>query len=191
MTKLLNETKVLLTDVRLSYANIFEPTSFDGNEPKYSAAILIDKEDTETLDILKQALTNAKEDYSEKHGKAPASLRVPLRDGDEERPDDVNYQGMYFFNASSKRAPEVVGKYLDPETNKPVVLDEEDVYSGCFVNVSINFYPYNVSGNKGIAAGLGNIQKSRDGERLSGGASAEAEFEFEAAPEVEEDDWLS
>ncbi len=61
------------------------------------------------------------------------------------------------------------------------------VYSGCYCNVSVNFYPFNANGNRGVAAGLSNIQFVKDGERLSGRASEESEFD---ALETEEEDVL-
>ena len=57
------------------------------------------------------------------------------------------------------------------------VVDPMMVYSGCYCNVSVNFYAFNANGNRGVAAGLGNIQFVRDGERLSGKASADADFD--------------
>ena len=39
------------------------------------------------------------------------------------------------------------------------------------------FYAFNANGNRGVAAGLGNIQFVKDGDRLSGRASAEADFD--------------
>jgi hypothetical protein len=43
--------------------------------------------------------------------------------------------------------------------------------------VVVNFYAYNTSGNNGVAAGLNNIIKTRDDERLGGGGhSAEEDF---------------
>ncbi len=41
---------------------------------------------------------------------------------------------------------------------------------------SINFYAFNSNGNKGIACGLNNLQKIRDGEPLGGKASAASDF---------------
>ena len=104
-------------------------------------------------------------------GKIPPNLKLPLRDGDIDRPDDENYEDCYFLNASSKDAPQVVDRKVNP------VLDPMMVYSGCYCNVSVNFYAFNANGNRGVAAGLGNIQFVRDGERLSGKASADADFD--------------
>ena len=78
---------------------------------------------------------------------------------------------MMFFNASSTRKPQIVDRHVQP------ILDQEEVYSGCYCNVSINFFAFAKEGNKGIAAGLNNIQKIRDGERLAGGSTAEDDFE--------------
>lgn len=60
------------------------------------------------------------------------------------------------------------------------------IYYGCYARVSLNFYAFNSNGNKGIACGLGNIQKIRDGEPLRGRSSAADDFRTE-----EDDDFLS
>lgn len=185
-----NETKVVTGKVRLSYANIFEPKSINGSDPKYSVSLIIPKSDTQMVETIKEAIENAKErDKGKWNGKVPANLKTPLRDGDEERPDDEVYENCYFVNANSNKAPMVVGLEKDKATGKAIQLGEDDVYSGSYGRVSVTFYGFNAAGNKGIACGLGNIQKVADGERLGGGAAAEDEFDFE---EVDvEDDFLS
>jgi hypothetical protein len=185
-----NETKVITGKVRLSYANLFEPKSINGSDPKYSVSLIIPKSDKQQIAIIEQAIKNAMErDKGKWNGKVPANLKTPLRDGDEERPDDENYADSYFLNANSTKAPAVVGLEKDSATGKAIRLDEDEVYSGCYARVSINFYGFNAAGNKGIACGLGNVQKVDDGERLGGGSSAEDDFEFE---EVDvDDDFLS
>ena len=56
------------------------------------------------------------------------------------------------------------------------VMSRSEVYSGVYGRASITFYAFNSSGNKGIACGLNNLQKIRDGEPLGGKASAESDF---------------
>ena len=59
--------------------------------------------------------------------------------------------------------------------------DEErsELYSGIYGKAMVNFYAYNVNGNKGIAAGFNGLKKLRDGDPL-GGASVTADaFEDE------------
>ena len=92
------------------------------------------------------------------------------RDGDDERPDDPAFAGCYFFNANSRNRPQVV----DMARNE--ILDQDEIYSGCYCRFSINFYPFNGRQN-GVAAGLGNVQKVCDGERLAGGTRAEDDFD--------------
>jgi hypothetical protein len=115
-------------------------------------------------------------------GKIPnkAALKLPLRDGDIDRPDDEAYANSYFINANSITAPQIVDRNVNP------ILERSEVYSGVYARVSINFYAFNSNGNKGIACGLGNIQKIRDGEPLGGRTNAADDF----ATDVD-DDFLS
>jgi hypothetical protein len=173
-------TKVTTGKVRLSYAHLFEPHAIEGNEPKYSVSVIIPKNDTETLKAIKEAVNEAKEQGKGKFGgKIPPTLKTPVRDGDEERPDDEAYKNAYFLNASSKNKPGVVDQNVQP------VLDATEVYSGCYGRLTLNFYPFSASGNKGIAAGLGNVQKLADGEPL--GAITRAEDDFDSVEDAADD----
>lgn len=175
-------TKVTTGKVRLSYAHLFEAHAIEGNEPKFSVSVIIPKSDTDTLKAIKEAVAEAKEAGKGKFGgKIPANLKTPLRDGDEERPDDEAYANCYFLNASSKNKPGVVDQNVQP------VMDATEVYSGCYARLTLNFYPFSASGNKGIAAGLGNVQKLEDGEPLGGFTRAEDDFD---SVEAAEDDFL-
>lgn len=174
-------TKVIVP-CRLSYAHIWEPDSVNGSEPKYSVSCIIDKDDKDTIVKIQKAIELAKEEGKGKWGgKIPANLKTPLRDGDIDRPEDEAYSGAMFLNANSRQAPQVVDKKVQP------ILDQSEVYSGCYGRVSVTFYAYNSNGNKGIAAGLGNVQKLKDGEPL--GSRSNAKDEFDAVET--EDDFLS
>lgn len=178
-----NPTKVITGVVRLSYANVWEPKSINGGAEKYSVSLIIPKSDTKTLNAINEAVNAAIEEGKGKFGgKIPnkAALKLPLRDGDIDRPDDEAYANSYFINANSNTAPQIVDKNVNP------VLERSEVYSGVYGRVSINFYAFNSNGNKGIACGLGNIQKIRDGEPLGGRTNAADDF----ATDVD-DDFLS
>lgn len=177
-----NKTKVVTGVVRLSYANVWEPASINGGAPKYSVSLIIPKHDEKTVDAINTAIDAAIKDGAAKFGgKIPnrAALKLPLRDGDTER-DDEAYKGCYFINANSTTAPQIVDRGVQP------ILDRSEVYSGCYARVSINFYAFNSNGNRGIACGLGNIQKVRDGAPLGGKSSAADDFVTDP-----EDDFLS
>ena len=178
-----NKTKVITgINTRLSYFHGWEPVSINGGEPKYSVSVLIPKTDKATLDAISKAVDTAIEDGVAKFGgKKPnkAALKMPLRDGDLEREDEA-YKGHYFINANSKTAPQIVDKTVKP------ILDREEVYSGCYGRVSLNFYAFNSNGNKGVACGLGNIQKIKDGESLGNRSTAAEDFTT-----LEDDDFLA
>lgn len=169
-----NSTKVVTGKVRFCYVNVFEPTAMnEGDTPKYNICILIPKTDTKALEKINKAIEAAKQagkaKLADKNGKIPSNLKLPLRDGDDERSDDPAFEGMYFINANSQRKPSIVDKELNP------IMEKEEFYSGCYGRASINFYAFNVS-SKGIAAGLNNLQKLEDGEMLAGGSTPEEDF---------------
>lgn len=184
MSNQVNSTKVVTGKVRFCYVNVFEPTAMnEGDTPKYNICVLIPKSDTATIDKIKKAIEAAKEagkaKLADKNGRIPANLKLPLRDGDEERPDDPAFEDHYFINANSMRQPSIVDRSLNP------IMSRDEFYSGCYGRASINFYAFNVS-SKGIAAGLNNLQKLEDGEMLAGGSTAEEDFGGENT--VQDDD---
>lgn len=172
--------KVITGKGRLSYAYVWEPRQQDGQEPKYTTSFLLPKGDKETLKKFEAAVEAAKEMGKSKKwgGKIPASLKLPLRDGDEEIDKGEEYRGHYFFNASSRSAPGIVDAQRNP------ILDKAELYSGCYARISVNLFPYDTNGNRGIGVGLNHIQKLGDGEPL-GGSRGKAENEFD---DWEEDD---
>ena len=177
-----NNTKVVTGVVRLSYANVWEPKSINGGAEKYSVSLIIPKSDKKTISEIEKAIDNAiKEGTSKFGGKVPnkSTLKLPLRDGDSER-DDEAYKDSFFVNANSTTAPQIVDTRVQP------ILDRNEVYSGVYARVSVNFYAFNSNGNKGIACGLGNIQKVRDGEPLSGRTNAADDFTT-----LEDEDFLN
>jgi hypothetical protein len=94
------------------------------------------------------------------------------------------YADSYFLSANSDTAPGIVDAYR----NK--ITDRESIYSGCFGRASVNFYVYNANGSKGIACGLNNLQKIRDGEPLGGKNRAEEDFNDGFAPPEVDIDYL-
>lgn len=178
------KTKITTGKVRFSYAHVFTPTAIEGGEPKYNISVLIKKSDKATLATVRAAIKAATDKaVAEKYaGKLPKKWKDPLRDGDDEDKGE-EYEGHYFLAANSKRKPKVVDK------NFQEILDSDEFYSGCYGRISINFYAFDVAGNKGIAAGLENIMKLSDGEPLGGGGSRPEE-DFADMSEFEDEDDL-
>lgn len=175
-----NPMKVITgPDTRWSYANVWEAKSINGGAPKFSVSLIVPKSDTKTVAKIKAAIEAAYHDGESKlkgNGKSVpplTSIKTPLRDGDLERPDDPAYANAYFINANSATAPGIV------DADRNIILTRSEVYRGVYGRASINFYAFNSNGNRGIACGLNNLQKVRDGEPLGGKSSAEDDFSTE------------
>lgn len=181
-----NPCRIVTGEVRLSFVNIFTP---DEKDDKYSVTILVPKTDVETKARIDAAIEAAKEKgrTANWNGQIPPVVPVPVYDGDGVRPSDgmpfgEECKGHWVFTASSKatQKPEVVDLGGNP------IMNHSEVYSGCYGRVSVNFFPYAFGGKKGIGAGLGNVQKLRDGESLGGGRiSAASDFGLPAAPQAQ------
>lgn len=170
---------------RLSFAHLFTPRRAEETaDPKYSATLLIPKSDTATIQRVQAAIQAAVKDgvergYFAKPIDPMATKYPPLRDGDtpnsngEQRGPE--FAGHWFIpaKASTSRKPFVVDQQVQP------IIEEEEIYSGCFVNMAIQFFAYKGTSNKGISASLTGVQKVKDGERL-GAAPVEATDVFSA-----------
>lgn len=183
ITPIVKDTKVVFGPVRLSYTHLFSKYAPDGDTTngKYMTSVIIPKEEKETIKAINAAIEAAKKAAiaSKWGGKEPKKLDLPLRDGDDK--EDEVYEGAYYINAKSSTRPGIVDKHKSP------IVDEDEIYSGVWAIVSVTFYGYDVSGNRGIACGLNNVMKFKDGERLGGRSSADNDF---ADIDAEEDDDL-
>ena len=168
-------TRVVTGVVRLSYCHIDKPfTAFEGQEPKYSVVLLVPKSDKETVKKLKAAQAVALEQLKAKNdGKLPKGWKNTIHDGDEEADLDENpeYAGCIYLQVSSKTKPGLVDRDREP------ILDDTEVYSGCYARVSINAFAFSASGSKGVSFGLNHIQKWKDGEPFAGRSRAEDDFD--------------
>lgn len=162
--------KVVFGPVRLSYTHLFSPYAPDGEKGKYMTNALIPKTEAKTIKAIEEAIAEAKREavVSKWNGKEPKKLDMPLRDGDDK--EDPTYHGHYYINAKAVTRPGVVDKHRSP------ITDEEEVYSGVWAVMSVTFYGYDVSGNRGIACGLNNVMKYKDDDRLGGRSSADSDF---------------
>lgn len=175
--------KVLTGEVRCSYVNVHTARQINGQgKPKYTMTVLIPKTDSATLADIQNAMQAAVDkgisDPRVWGGVKPAKLATTLYDGDGVKPESGEPWGpeckghwVLRTSANEGQRPQVVG--MD---NIKVELDPRDVYSGMYARVTLRFYPYKFAGKSGVGCGLGNVLKTRDGEALAGGASAESDF---------------
>lgn len=179
-----NAAHVVLYNVRLSYTHLDKPyASQPGQDPKYSATILVPKQPGDNKAKMDAAIAVAIQKALEKYGKAfPATPKISVHDGDGTRPSDgqpfgEECKGCWVFTASNKSPVPVVDLNLQP------ILDATAIYSGMFANVGVTFFGYNAPQNKGIGVALDNVQKTSDGDAL-GGSRASVEDDFGGEPIV-------
>ena len=173
-------TRVLTGECRLSYVNLVAPRANNNDpsaKPKYSVTLLIPKTDTAVYQNILQSIEAAAADAQGKiwNGVRPPVMPIPIHDGDGVRENGTPYgpgcKGCWGITASSHNKPQVIHQ-SDINTE----LAPQDIYSGMYARVTINFFGYARAGKRGIGCGLGNVMKTRDGEPLAGGASAAADF---------------
>ena len=166
-------TKSLTGEVRISYQHLINPNKDD----LYMATILISKTDVATYnDLISSRDAAYEQGVKNKWNGSRPQMRYPLiYDGDGVRPSGEPFgpecKGHWVLSASSKQKPQCVHI-----SNIHSELLPTDVYSGMYARVTVNFYPFDVNGNRGVGCGLGNVCKTRDGEPLSGRANAESDF---------------
>ena len=175
-----NPTRVLTGEVRLSYANLVTPKapmSDPNGVPKYSVTLLIPKTDTAVKANIDASIEAAAKEAMSKlwGGVRPPVMPTPVHDGDGVRDNGTAYgdecKGCWVITASSKNKPQVVH-----QNDISTELLPQDIYSGMYARVTINFFAYNRAGKRGIGCGLGNVMKTREGEPLSGNVSAASDF---------------
>lgn len=165
-------TKVSTPEIcRFSYVNLVEAKLAPGaTTPKFGMSVIIPKSNKKTIRAIEDAISAAEEAGRDKFGKKWVAKKLPLRDGDKEREDEA-YADSFFLNANSNNRPGMVDKKVQP------ILDPKEIKSGDWGNVSLNFYPFNVNGNAGIAVGLNHVQKVKDGEPLGSVSNAQDDFD--------------
>lgn len=183
-----NNQKVITNLVRFSYVHVFEPWGLDDDDDnkRYQLALLIPKSDKETIRCIKEAIENAKAygKTSVWKNKIPDKLEIAFYDGDDKADEHPEYEGMMYTSAKNTRKPEVVDLY-----NRPID-DPEEFYSGCWGRASIEFYPYDYHGKKGVACSLHNLQKVKDDTRFGASISTATEdFDDDFTEKYEDDEF--
>ena len=170
--------KVMTPEFRVSFPAIFQAVSFEGKPPKYKLNMMFPK--GTNLDAMKVIAKAAIEKKWPDEATRPKGLRNPFRDGDIEKPDWPEYADTIFVSASSKMKPGLVDQNVQP------IIEESEFYAGCYARATVTAFPYDVKGNKGVAFGLQNVQKTKDGEPFSGREKPEDEFDaLESVESVE------
>lgn len=173
-------TSIVIGPVMISYPQLDKPKAIEGSDKlKYSAKLVIPMDDETMVAQIKKAMMAAAKAGQDIYKGKPigeAGFKWALRNAEKEakakgEPLPPELRGCFFINANSEQAPGVVDRY-----KKPIIDIKGEVYPGCFVYASLNFFAYNTKGNRGVGCGLNNILKFKDGNRLAGRPSAEQDF---------------
>lgn len=171
----INPTHVVTGKARLSYEHLMKPyantTNDPSAEPKYSVTVLVPKADTATKARIDTGIAAAKQRGLDtkkyKEGTPVDRLPAPVYDGDGYRADGYTpfgpeCQGCWVFTAScpQDRKPSVVDANCNP------IIDPNEIYSGIYGRVAVDFFPYSFAGKQGVGCSLCNVQKLEDGEPL-------------------------
>lgn len=188
-------TKVRTEECRLSYVFLNtprRPQNQNGQQmqaqqgqngqqqERYGVTLLIPKTAVRTYNEIQAAIKAAADDAvtAKWNGVRPPVIKHTLHDGDGVREDSGlpfgdECKGHWVITANSNQKPQVV----QFDANGALIpVQPQDIYSGMYAEVTLNFKGYLFAGKRGVTAYLGNVLKTRDGEPLSGGASADADF---------------
>ncbi len=183
-------TRILLRDVRLAYGHGLwtksKPPKADASaKEKYRIALIIGPKHPQLAELRKIIDTEMEAKFGAKWKAvlkvAEAQQKSCLRNGDDK--EGEGFLGNFYVAANSATRPSVFN-----HDRSPVTADDGIVYSGCYVNASLEIYAFdNVS--KGNSAGLRGVQFLRKGDAFGGGAPAdESEFDEIGAPDEDEVD---
>lgn len=173
--------KIKLSNVRISFPSVFRKATFSGEETKFEATFLMDKEGQAD----KIAEIEGKIDALIKEKLKGVKLKadkICLKDGDDI--DYAGYAGNMSIKASSAKRPMVLDRDRSP-------LTEEDgkIYAGCYVNAIIELWAQNNQYGKRINANLLGVQFVKDGEPFADGVSASVD-DFDVFDDVDEEDFM-
>jgi len=161
--------KITTPFFRASFAHVFKPTSFKGQEPKYSVQMLFPK-DADLSEMKKAASQAIRDKWGNDKTKWPQNLRNPFKDGNKKNLED--YKDKTVVEARSKFKPGII------DGTGREIIDPQEFYSGCWARATVTVYAYDMAGNCGVAFGLQNLQKWKDDKAFSGKKNAKDDFEI-------------
>ena len=168
--------KIMLKNVRLSFPSLFKKAVFNGDETKFEATFLLDKDAHADKIAEIEAAIKAKIAEDLKGAKIKPE-KLCMKDGDDS--DYDGYDNVMSFKASNNKRPLVLDR-----GRSPVSEDDNLFYAGCYVNATVELWAQNNQYGKRINANLLGVQFAKDGEPFGDGAVGSAD-DFD---DIEDDD---
>lgn len=169
--------KLVLHNVRLSFPKIWTPEPFPGSLDKteyFSAAFIVPPthkqfdEINKVIDVVGSAKFGIK--WPVVKAAATPLGKLCFRDG-ATKPETEGYEGNWFVSARSKVKPNVYG--LGGKAAGVILESSGKPYGGCYVSAVLSVFAYQNQA-KGVAAELGDIQFTGEGDAFAGGGGARA-----------------
>lgn len=181
------QVELMLTNVRLSYADCYTPYVSTNDEGKqtatYGVHCLMDPTDANVAKVKEAQRKVAQAAWGDNWQAILNSIAAKddacLHKGEVSRPTEEAYQGKFYVSARSKARPTCVatqgGVNVIVHQGEPLAP-----YSGCFANVKIAIYAQGANGKpskwgKRINAQLMGVQFVRHGDAFGGGKVARPE----------------
>lgn len=170
---------------RVAFPSVFEKSSFQGSAEKYSLTAiwtprLFTPKDKELWKKLMAELDRvSRESFKLPWKDLTKNYNTGIRDGREKVDMDGFGEGTYFATLSTTVQPGIVDRFGEP------ITDKDDIFPGVYCQASVNIYSYN-NLSKGVAIGLRNLKKIKDGPRLDGRGDASKDFSDDDL----DDSWL-
>lgn len=158
----ISDREVLTGEARIAFPHVFEAFAFPGQDKKkFSVALMIPKGDPSMAMFASAVKTVIDEKWP--GGRPKGEFWNPIQDGDGQVEKYPERAGHWIINAgSSEKFPPVV-----VDRNKAEIMDQREIYSGCFCRAKIGFYAFqNIK--KGVGVSLNVLQKLRDGDPFGG-----------------------
>lgn len=179
--------RIMLNNVRLAFAQgLFTASTIPGADasakPKFNCGLIVPPDHPQLEELKKKQIAVAKDKWKDKSPAVYKALemkdRLALHDGDT-KPTYDGYPGNMFLSPSAIETarPTTLNGAKGNVTEKDGVL-----YSGCYVNASIELWAQDNGFGQRINAQLRGVQFLKDGDSFSAGRPADSD-EFEAVTE--------
>lgn len=170
-SKAITSKQILTPEFRVAFPNVFQPN----DKGKYSITMLFDKNNFNAApfqEIIKEVLEQVQTVVYKGQPIPQGVRRSPIKDGDVPNSENkIHFPGYYSANAGTMYQPGLVDANVQP------IINQGEFYPGCYARAKVHAFWFDKDGNKGISFSLGNIQKTRDGERMGGGRAAADDFD--------------
>lgn len=162
---------------RINHVHLFEKFGKGKNDAVFSVMVMVPKSDKATIEAIRAAEAEAAEEGKAKFGgKVPKNLKSIWKDGDDDADEYPEQEGHIFAWVTKKgMGKDIAPPVLDVDGTR--MDDPEEIYSGCYAQVSMDAFAYNTEGNKGVTFGLRAVRKVSDGERLGPNDDPASDFD--------------